>query len=217
MNLTLILIPTDFEADFLRPAMRSILARDDVEAKICGFGPIASGIRTAQFVSELRPTNCVLVGIAGAYLPSLAKGSAHIFRKIACYGIGAGSGSQFASAEKMGWKQWSAPIGESHIGDSLTLKSSGPASSDLQLLTVCASSLCERDIEHRLGLFPNAAAEDMEGFSVALACLSSNVPITIVRGISNKAGDRDQSNWDVESALLAAAKLAQSAIELHIS
>jgi futalosine hydrolase len=51
-------------------------------------------------------------------------------------------------------------------------------------------------------------AEDMESFSVALACLACKVPLTIVRGISNQAGDRNKSRWVVAPALKAAADLA---------
>jgi futalosine hydrolase len=51
-------------------------------------------------------------------------------------------------------------------------------------------------------------AEDMEGFAVALACRLVGVPLDIVRGISNDAGDRDKVRWQVPQALRAAADLA---------
>ena len=51
-------------------------------------------------------------------------------------------------------------------------------------------------------------AEDMEGFGVALACRLGGVPLGIVRGISNDAGDRDKSRWQIPAALTAAAELA---------
>jgi futalosine hydrolase len=43
---------------------------------------------------------------------------------------------------------------------------------------------------------------------VALACLLGGVPLGIVRGISNDAGDRDKSRWQIPAALTAAAELA---------
>lgn len=57
-------------------------------------------------------------------------------------------------------------------------------------------------------LLPAAAAEDMEGFAVAMACRLRGVPLDIVRGISNAAGDRDRSHWQVSAALEAAGRLA---------
>ena len=47
----------------------------------------------------------------------------------------------------------------------------------------------------------------MEGFGVALACHLARVPLTIVRGMSNTAGDRDLAGWRVEDALAAAGEL----------
>jgi futalosine hydrolase len=47
----------------------------------------------------------------------------------------------------------------------------------------------------------------MEGFGVALACRLAGVPLTIIRGISNTAGDRDHARWRVPEALAAAAGL----------
>jgi futalosine hydrolase len=43
---------------------------------------------------------------------------------------------------------------------------------------------------------------------VALACRLAGVPLTIIRGISNTAGDRDHARWRVPEALAAAAGLA---------
>jgi futalosine hydrolase len=56
-------------------------------------------------------------------------------------------------------------------------------------------------------------AEDMEGFGVALACRLLGVPLAIVRGISNEAGDREHARWQVPAALAAAADLAVRVLE----
>ena len=48
----------------------------------------------------------------------------------------------------------------------------------------------------------------MEGFAVALACRLRGVPVGIIRGISNTAGDRDTSRWQVAAAVEAAGRLA---------
>ena len=58
-------------------------------------------------------------------------------------------------------------------------------------------------------IFPAAAAEDMEGFAVALACRLACVPCTIVRGISNTVGDRDTTRWQTTAALEAAAGIVR--------
>jgi futalosine hydrolase len=77
------------------------------------------------------------------------------------------------------------------------------------LLSACAASASAADAALRREQFPAAVAEDMEGFAVALACRLAAVPCQIIRGISNRAGDRDKANWQVEPALRAAADLAR--------
>jgi futalosine hydrolase len=57
----------------------------------------------------------------------------------------------------------------------------------------------------RRKVYRDAVAEDMEGFGVAMACQLLQVPLRIVRGISNVAGNRDFKSWQVESALQQAA------------
>jgi futalosine hydrolase len=44
----------------------------------------------------------------------------------------------------------------------------------------------------------------MEGFGVALACALARVPLAIVRGISNAAGERDRKCWRIHEAMSAA-------------
>jgi futalosine hydrolase len=212
---TLILIPTEYEANFVRPALHSMLETGVVEIWLCGFGPIASGIRTMQLLAELRPASCFLLGIAGTYRSSLAIGSAYEFSTVSCYGVGVGSGSQHLSASKLGWRQWPGCNGESIDSDTLRLPTSTSASQQRHLLTVCAASSDDLDVDQRLRTFPKAVAEDMESFSVALACLASKVPLTILRGISNQVGDRDKSRWAVAPALEAAAQLAARYVGSH--
>ena len=68
------------------------------------------------------------------------------------------------------------------------------------------------DVAMRLERYPDAVAEDMEGFGVAVACYFGGVPLQIIRGISNRAGDRDKRNWDIDGALHAAGELTSKAI-----
>ncbi len=81
------------------------------------------------------------------------------------------------------------------------------------LLTACASSSCADDMAHKKLTFPNAAAEDMEGFGVAAACRLANTPLTIIRGISNQVGDRDCQSWKIAEAMIAAVALVEEILE----
>jgi futalosine hydrolase len=52
----------------------------------------------------------------------------------------------------------------------------------------------------------------MEGFAAAVACKLAGVPLSIIRGISNRAGYRDLSRWKVKEALEAAAELLSDSL-----
>ena len=120
----------------------------------------------------------------------------------------------------MGWQQWPgdadgrSPHGGDPIGDEIGDLTScavggddGGGQADL-LLTVCAAAASDEDVRLRKQTFPAAAAEDMEGFAVAFACRLRGVPVGIIRGISNTAGDRDTSRWQVATSLEAVGRLA---------
>jgi futalosine hydrolase len=185
-------------------------------AALCGFGPVAAAARAAQLIAEHKPERVLLVGIAGSLDDRLAIGSAHRFDRVACYGVGVGSGGDFVPAAALGWQQWPGDAGDAsdqtggQIGDVISCAASdraGGEQADL-LLTACAAAANAEDVRLRLQAFPGAVAEDMEGFAVAFACRLRGVPFDIVRGISNRAGDRDKARWQVAAALEAAGRLA---------
>jgi futalosine hydrolase len=223
---TLVLVPTELE-------LRRILDLGGFGAgctggtvvELCGFGPIAAAARTAWLLETLRPGRVLLVGIAGAYdVERDAVGSALEFATVAVDGIGVGEGASFLAPPALGFPQWPAPSSPppgspqreqasgaarlAHpIFDQLPLSAS-QAAGDALLLTTCAASANAEQAAVRRGRFPSARAEDMEGFAVATACALAGVPLRIVRGISNRAGDRAAERWSIPRALQAARALA---------
>ena len=217
MSDPLIVIPTAPERSrFLAHAPRGIA---DVE--LCGFGIAAAAARTALLLARRRPSRVILAGIAGRFGDSMALGEAALFERVACHGIGVGSGDTFLPAEGMGWQQWPGdpPDPGAAIGDSLALADDPGASAAGAvprrglLLTGAAASADAVEASRRQGMFPGAVAEDMEGFAVALACRLAGVPCSIVRGISNTVGDRDTSRWRIDEALAAAAAIVARLLE----
>jgi futalosine hydrolase len=207
----LILVPTERERGLIEPAIEAAWG-GRARVELCGFGPVVAAARTAELIAEHRPPRVLLVGIAGRLSDQLAIGAAYAFDRVACHGVGAGAGDAFTPAESLGWPQWPGDALDSatRIGDVLPCSSGvdiGPEQAGL-LLSACAVSACAADVIARLRLFPDAAAEDMEGFAVAAACRLAGVPLDIVRGISNIAGDRDHSRWQIDAACRAAATLA---------
>jgi len=219
MTRTLILIPTESERDVLGPLLESALQADD-RWELCGFGLVAAAALTAQIIADQRPARVIVVGIAGTFCDELSVGTATTFDEVVCYGIGAGSGAEHQSAGDMGWNHIGGRVSDTNIGgmvitDTVSLQgchSSGAMERSCQLLSVTAASGDSNDAAIRHGRFPDAVAEDMEGFAVAMACRLAAVPVTIVRGISNHVGDRNVANWQIKPALEAAADLTKKVI-----
>jgi futalosine hydrolase len=199
---TLVLVPTEVE--------RHLLARNrgfgiEAPCELCGFGPVAAAARTSSLMAEHEPERVVLVGIAGTFEPSaLAVGTAAVFARVAMHGIGIGTGAAFAPAGRLGFQQWPGEgKNDAAIGDDMALAAPvTPVAGTL--LTACSASASSDDARERTKLWPGAVAEDMEGFGVALACRLADVPVAIVRGISNEVGDRCVDGWKIPTALKAA-------------
>jgi futalosine hydrolase len=212
---TLVIVPTEPERRLLTPALAAGLG-SSVPMELCGFGPVAAAARTAALIAAQAPSRVLLVGIAGRLDARLDIGAAYRFDRVACYGVGAGSGDGFVPAEALGWRQWPGdpPDPAAAVGDMIELPAHvGGVPAHGLLLTACTASATAEDVLRRMKLFPAAVAEDMEGFAVALACRLAGVPLTIIRGISNTAGDRDHARWRVPEALAAAAALSLQTLE----
>lgn len=214
----LILIPTQLEFDSLlaHRGLRAVLERRKFEVQLCGFGPIAAAANTARILGS-RPTRRILLaGIAGGYTDALPLGSAWQFERVGCWGVGIGSGSEFRPVSDFGFSQLPAGMASEFPGEVLPLFRD-PVLFNVQAaalaLTCPASSSNPLDAAARLKRFPTASAEEMEGFGVALACLNHQshtgqpVQLGMIRGISNRAGERNKAGWKVAPALHAVAEL----------
>jgi futalosine hydrolase len=215
----LVLVPTPTERQILEPLLQPQLRQFGGTLQLCGFGPVAAAARTSQLIAQHRPARIVLVGIAGGIGETLSVGSATEFDEVACFGIGVGTGEDFQRASHLGWSQWDSDGNDRSdtrpvIGDVFPLSASGnedrasPQTQRRQLLTCCSGSASPTDVELKLRHFPDAIAEDMEAFGVAMAASLAKVPLQVVRGISNNAGDRRLSQWKINDALNSAAQLA---------
>ncbi len=210
----LIVIPTERERQFLKRWSHDCdrrvdctdVSKSSVVVELCGFGLVAAAARTTQLIAQRRPTRVILVGIAGTLQRSLPVGTAVEFGSVIVDGIGVGYGGSFQNAAAMGWSQWHDRSSLEEIGDRIDLqRGDGPA-----LLSVCAASADASHAGLRREIYHDVVAEDMEGFGVAMACRLMQVPLRIVRGISNVAGNRDFNTWQVESALQQAARLVDA-------
>ena len=113
-------------------------------------------------------------------------------------GIGRGEGAHHVGPQGMGAAQAPAHGSRPRVVDRLPVGSGQGG----VLLTVATAAARPEEAVWRRERHPDALAEDMEGFPVALACARLGVPLTILRGASNVVGG--DAAWDREAGLGAA-------------
>jgi len=194
----LLLIPTEGEREQLLidvPTAKSL----GCTIEVLGFGVVAAASRATALVAQHHPRRVILAGIAGTFDESrLAIGTAAEFGQVKLCGVGRTTESETTSAAAIGWAHWHPSQGPA-LGDQLPLQPIHPTASHA-LLTACAASGDIQTAKRRSDEF-ECAAEDMEGFSVAFACQQANVPLSIMRGLSNVVGVVDKSKWHVADAM----------------
>jgi len=199
----LVLVPTRLELQHLErlggfPGLR---------VERCGFGPVAAAARTAELLARAPARRLLLIGIAGTYRPRTRPvGSAMRPSAVRLEGVGVARGATLLAPSALGFPQWE----ERGLAVRERLALAGGRG---ELLTVCAASGSPADARRRAKSHARAELEDMEAFGVALAARLARVPLDVVRGVSNVAGDRDLRRWDVRGALLAAHALALELLE----
>ena len=211
---TLILFPTELE--LRRVADQGGLPVGLGIQALCGFGPIAAAARAAELLAVHRPARVLLLGIAGAYdVSTHPVGSAFEFDEVAVEGIGVGEGAELIAPPALGFPQWPGSLdgARNPIFDRIPLAVAARKPRGNLLLTTCAASATRQQADLRRARFPDAVAEDMEGFAVATACALAGVPVRIVRGVSNEVGDRAPHHWRIPAALDAARKHATLLLE----
>jgi len=205
MPLNLLLIPTEFEHAFVKERVESLGNKHDTRFALCGFGPVVPAAIATEQIHQHQPHQIILCGIAGAYQgASLETGAAYEFSQLKIDGIGVGQGTDFKTPSQMGWTQFAGDANRSPIGDVIDVNSATRRA----LLTVCTAASDRAEADDRYHRYA-VDAEDMEAFAVAAACRLQNVPLRVVRGISNIAGDRDHSQWKIADAMNSAMDIVE--------
>ena len=199
MPKTLVLIPTRSELEAVDSYLQPF---DDVRVKLCGFGLVEATINTYRESQIEKPDSVILCGIAGTYDPEACPvGTAVCFESVSQFGIGC-QREEFLLPKELGFD--STP-------DTLTLQPLNEIQSVRRLVSVTGTGLFEPS--RIQSSFPDAVAEDMEGYGFALGAISNQVAnISIVRSISNAVGE-PFSNWAIPEALNHLGQTLQSHFE----
>lgn len=216
----LVVVPTRLELERLL-ALDSEAARtlrtgldsgSDIELRICGFGAIGAAAFVARRLAAGGVDSVTLLGLAGSYDPAdTLVGSAHAATAVQLAEAGAGFGDAFVDLSTLGFPV--ASVEDRSIFSQLVCPRDEPpapplASAEFPLtqvhLTVHAASGSTDQADERARRNPGAQVEEMEAFGIALACASAAVRFRSIRGVSNRAGDRNVAGWRIDEALRAA-------------
>jgi futalosine hydrolase len=182
-----VLVPTELEA--------KRLALDHAPLELCGFGLAWAGAAAMHAIARHRPARVVLTGVCGSYDAVAAPiGGVVSASRVRCLGIGAGG----LSAAELGFA----------TDDELPLEGAGGLA-----LSVATASDSPEQAESRRHQHPPAVIEEMEGYAVAVAARLAGIPCTMVRGVSNLAGDRDNAGWQLDRALRAVVEALDTMLE----
>lgn len=196
----LVLVPSAMELELLGLA--------GVTVARCGVGPIVAAVETTRRLAVSRPAHVWLVGLAGTRDPArAAPGAVVVAHAVRDEAVGAGHGERFLDLVQMGLAGPDQPPPDElppelplHV-PALDPPAAGADAPVVGLVgTVAATSRDRDEAAARARLHPDVLVEEMEGYAVAVACARAGVPLVILRGVANVAGDRDTRHWCAREA-----------------
>jgi futalosine hydrolase len=192
-------------------AVRTGLADPTARIVPVGVGPALAGAATARLLALAeaagRPYGGVVsAGVAGGFADRVAVGGTVLADRSLAADLGAESPEGFIPVDELGMSPevlGGAIAVEADPALLTTLRSALPAAvvgTVLTVNTVTGTATSTRALAER---HPDAVAEAMEGYGVAVAAAQAGLPFVELRTISNPIGPRDRGAWRLREALAA--------------
>ncbi|MEU0547784.1 futalosine hydrolase [Micromonospora sp. NPDC005979] len=197
-------------------AVQAGLTATDVTVAPVGVGPAVAGAATARLLTLAeaagRPYRAVVsVGVAGGFTGRAAVGDTVLGTASIAADLGADSPDGFIGIEDLGMPP--ALLGGGSVVPAdpallAALRAALPMATIGPVLTVSTVTGTAAGTEELRRRHPEAVAEAMEGYGVAVAAAQAGVPFAELRTISNPIGPRDRDAWRLREALTALTKAA---------
>ncbi|MDO3701519.1 futalosine hydrolase [Micromonospora sp. C28SCA-DRY-2] len=192
-------------------AVRAGLPEADVVVVPVGVGPAVAGAATARLLALAeaagRPYQGVLsAGVAGGFAGAVAVGGTVLGTRSVAADLGAESPAGFIPIDELGMPPELLGGGIAVAADPdllATLQSALPEATVGAVLTVSTVTGTAESTEELRRRHPDAVAEAMEGYGVAVAASHAGLPFVELRTISNPIGPRDRDAWRMREALAA--------------
>lgn len=209
-----VLIMTSVEAE-KEAVLRGINGLESFDVEVAGVGPVDSAISTTIALSNKGYDLVINMGIAGGFKEMAEIGSIVVGTDSIAADLGAETAEGFQTIEELGFGT-SLVIADQELVTKLKgkLKETalfGQAAPILTLSTVTGTVETAQQLQER---YPQAAAEAMEGFGVAMAAKKKGIPFLEIRSISNIIGPRDRESWKIKDALVSLEKTAKLVTEV---
>jgi futalosine hydrolase len=191
---------------------------DAIVVAAVGVGPAAAAARAAWLLAMALRDNpfdlVVSAGIAGGFEGRAEVGATVLARRSVAADLGADSPEGFISLTDLGF-------GSSTVdadGDLLDrLRAQLPEAVVGDVLTVSTVTGTRERATELVKRHPDAVAEAMEGFGIALAARQAKAAFAELRTISNPVGPRDRAAWRLPEALAALERAAATLTDLTAS
>ncbi|WP_433531060.1 futalosine hydrolase [Micromonospora sp. CA-263727] len=192
-------------------AIQAGLAEPTVAVVPVGVGPAVAGAATARLLALAeaagRPYRGVLsAGVAGGFSGLVAVGGTVLGSCAVAADLGAESPGGFIPVDQLGMPPELLGGGTVVTVDPellSTLRAALPTATVGPVLTVSTVTGTAASTEALRRRHPDAVAEAMEGYGVAVAASHAGVPFAELRTISNPVGPRDRDAWRMRDALTA--------------
>jgi futalosine hydrolase len=180
--------------------MEGALLRGRVPVLVTGIGAVNAGVALTRFLEREGARSVISCGIAGAYpaaFEELGLGGV-VCAESECYGdLGAHSGAAFLDLRAMGF-----PLVGTDVFNELPM-GLFPAERRAKFVTVNGCSGDDAGAQ-AMAARTGGSVESMEGAAIAHVAMLYGIPVGEIRGIWNRAGNRDRGAWRVREAAEAA-------------
>ncbi|MEV1070484.1 futalosine hydrolase [Micromonospora parva] len=192
-------------------AVRAGLTDSTVTVAPIGVGPAIAGAATARLLALAeaagRPYRAVVsAGVAGGFTGRAEVGDTVLGTASIAADLGAESPDGFIPVDELGMPPALLGAGSRVPADPgllATLRAALPTATTGPVLTVSTVTGTSAGTDELRRRHPEAVAEAMEGYGVAVAAAQAGLPFAELRTISNPIGPRDRDAWRLREALAA--------------
>ncbi|WKU03827.1 futalosine hydrolase [Micromonospora sp. HUAS LYJ1] len=210
--LVLTAVPAEAEA------VRAGLTDPTVTVRAVGVGPAVAGAATARMLALAeaagRPYRAVVsAGIAGGFAGRAPVGGTVLASRTVAADLGAESPTGFIPVDELGMPPELLGGGPAIDVDPVllgALRTALPRAVVGAVLTVSTVTGTAASTTALTERHPDAVAEAMEGYAVAVAAGQAGIPFAELRTVSNPVGPRDRDGWRMREAFTALTEAARA-------